>query len=82
MSTPPAAAYVTKTGRLLSDADIDARADDVVGDIAVNTFIRGHADEARVTLVRALVRAAGLEPARLSTPGSKPGASANFATPA
>jgi hypothetical protein len=32
--------------------------------------------------VHSVVRVTGIEPARLSTPGPKPGASANFATPA
>ena len=35
MTTPPTNPYVTKTGRVLSDADVDALADEVAGDIDV-----------------------------------------------
>ncbi len=38
MTTPSTKPYVTKTGRVLSDADIDAIADDVAGDIDVETL--------------------------------------------
>jgi hypothetical protein len=38
MTTPPTKPYVTKTGRVLSDADIEALADEVAGDIDVNTL--------------------------------------------
>ena len=38
MTTPPTKPYVTKTGRVLSDADIDALADEVAGDIDVATL--------------------------------------------
>ena len=36
MTTPPTKPYVTKTGRVLSDADIDALANEVAGDIPVD----------------------------------------------
>ena len=35
MTTNPTKPYMTKTGRVLSDADIDALADEVAGDIGV-----------------------------------------------
>ena len=35
MTTHPPKPYTTKTGRVLSDADIDALADEVAGDIGV-----------------------------------------------
>ena len=35
MTTPPNKPYVTKTGRVLSNADIEALADEVAGDIDV-----------------------------------------------
>ena len=38
MTTPATKPYVTKTGRVLSDADIDALADEVAGDIDVETL--------------------------------------------
>jgi hypothetical protein len=38
MTTPPTKPYVTKTGRVLTDADIDALADEVAGDIDVETL--------------------------------------------
>ena len=38
MTTPPTKPYVTKTGRVLSDADIDAIADEVAGEIDVETL--------------------------------------------
>lgn len=37
MTTPPTKPYVTKTGRVLTDADIDALADDVAGDIDISS---------------------------------------------
>ncbi len=36
--TTPAKPYMTKTGRVLSDDDIEAMADDVAGDIDVDTL--------------------------------------------
>ena len=38
MTTPPTTPYVTKPGLVLSDADIDALADEVAGDIDVETL--------------------------------------------
>jgi hypothetical protein len=38
MTTPPPTPYVTQTGQLLSDADIEALADQVAGDIDVATL--------------------------------------------
>ena len=38
MTTPPAKPYVTKTGRVLSDADIDALADEVAGHVDFETL--------------------------------------------
>ena len=38
MTTPPTKPYVTKTGRVLSDADIEALADEVAGNIDVETL--------------------------------------------
>ena len=38
MTTPPTKPYITKTGRVLSDADIDALADKVAGDIDAATL--------------------------------------------
>ena len=38
MTTPRTKPYVTKTGRVLSDADIEALADEVAGDIDVATL--------------------------------------------
>jgi Ribbon-helix-helix protein, copG family len=38
LTTPPTKPYVTKTGRVLSDAAIDALADDVAGAIDVETL--------------------------------------------
>ena len=38
MTTPRTKPYVTKTGRLLSEADINALADQVAGDIDVETL--------------------------------------------
>ena len=38
MTTPPTKPYVTKTGRVLSDADIEALADEAAGDIDVATL--------------------------------------------
>ena len=35
MTTPPTKPYLTKTGRVLSNADIEALADEVAGDIDV-----------------------------------------------
>ena len=38
MTAPRTKPYVTKTGRVLSDADIDALADEVAGDVDVETL--------------------------------------------
>ena len=38
MTTSSTNPYVTKTGRVLSDADIDSLADEVAGDIDVDTL--------------------------------------------
>lgn len=38
MTTPPTKPYVTKTGRMLSDADIESLADEVASDITVATL--------------------------------------------
>ena len=38
MTTPPTKPYLTKTGRVLSNADIEALADEVAGDIDVATL--------------------------------------------
>lgn len=37
MTTPSTKPYVTRTGRVLSDADIDALADEVAGDVDVDS---------------------------------------------
>jgi Ribbon-helix-helix protein, copG family len=38
MTTPPTKPYTTKSGRVLSDYDIDTLADEVAGDIDVETL--------------------------------------------
>jgi Ribbon-helix-helix protein, copG family len=38
MTTPSTTPYVTKTGRVLSDADIESLADDVVRDVDVDAL--------------------------------------------
>ena len=57
MTTHPTKPYVTKTGRVLTGADLDALADEVAGDIDVATLkprpaAARHSPEAQPTLFR------------------------------